>query len=60
MIDINDIIETVRNGRVWVTDHADEEAHIDELSFDEIFASLSGGEIIEQYTRDIPYPSCLI
>lgn len=45
---------------VWLSDHADEEAEVDDLTFDEIFFSVSNGEIIEQYPTDKPYPSCLI
>ena len=49
-----------RTDRIRVTDHADEEAHDDRLSFKQIVASMSTGEIIEQYPDDKPYPSCLI
>jgi len=59
-IDITDIIEAVRHGRVRISDHADEEAEADQLSFDEIFFSVLHGEIIEDYPTDTPYPSCLI
>jgi Domain of unknown function (DUF4258) len=59
-IDINDIIEAIRTNRVRISDHADEEAAADQLSFDEIFLSVLQGEIIEDYPTDKPYPSCLI
>jgi hypothetical protein len=59
-LDIEDIIDAVRNDRIRITDHADEEAQADRLSFDEIFISVFQGEIIEDYPDDKPYPSCLI
>jgi hypothetical protein len=57
---IDEIIEAVRRNRIRITDHADEEAHADRLSFDEVFFSIFQGEIIEEYPEDRPYPSCLI
>ncbi len=59
-MDIADIAEAIRAGRVRITDHADEEAVADKLTFDEIYFSVFGGEIIEDYPTDKPYPSCLI
>ncbi|HEY84187.1 MAG TPA: DUF4258 domain-containing protein [Chloroflexi bacterium] len=57
---INDIIDAIRAGKIRITDHADEEAQADRLSFDEIFYSVFQGEIIEDYQDDKPYPSCLV
>lgn len=57
---IKNIIEAIRANRVRITDHADEEAQVDKLSFDEIFFSVLQGELIEEYPTDRPYPSCLI
>lgn len=54
------IIEAIRANRVRITDHADEEAEADQLTFDEIYFSVLNGEIIEDYPNDKPYPSCLI
>lgn len=59
-MDIRDIIDAIRNNRIRITDHADDEAQADYLSFDEIFFSILQGEIIEDYPTDTPYPSCLI
>jgi len=59
-MDIQDIIEAIRYNRIRITDHADEEAQADRLSFDQIFFSVVQGEIIEEYPADKPYPSCLI
>jgi hypothetical protein len=47
-LDIQDLIEAIRQNRMRITDHADEEAESDELSFDEIFLSVLQGEIIEK------------
>lgn len=60
MIDIRDIIESVKVGRIRISDHADEEAQADTLLFQEIYESVMRGEIIEHYPDDKPYPSCLI
>jgi len=59
-VDIQSIIDAIRYNQIRITDHADEEAHADHLSFDEIFFSVLQGEIIEDYPIDKPYPSCLI
>jgi YgiT-type zinc finger domain-containing protein len=59
-VNIEDIIDAIRNNRIRIMDHADEEAEADKLSFDEIYFSVLQGEIIEDYPDDTPYPSCLI
>lgn len=59
-MDIENIMEAIRHNRIRISDHADEEAQADHLSFDEIFFSVLHGEIIEDYPSDKPYPSCLI
>ena len=57
---IEDIIDAIGQGRVRITHHADQEVLADDLTFDEILVSVLRGEIIEDYTQDKPYPSCLI
>lgn len=59
-MNIKQIIEAILDYRIWITDHADEEAEEDQLSFDEIYHSVLYGEIIEDYTNNQPYPRCLI
>jgi hypothetical protein len=59
-LDLNALIDAVRNHKVRITDHADEEAHADALSMEEILASVAEGEILERYPDDRPYPSCLL
>jgi len=59
-MDIENIIDAIRNDRVRITDHADEEAFDDGLMFEEIYFSVMHGEIIEDYSNDKPYPSSLI
>ena len=59
-MEIADIQSAVRKGSVRITDHADEEARNDNLSYDEILFSVLMGKIIEDYPDDKPYPSCLI
>jgi hypothetical protein len=59
-VDVAKIIAAITDNRIRITDHADEEAQADDLSFDEIFGSVLRGEVIEDYPDDWPYPSCLI
>lgn len=59
-MEITNIINAIQADRVRITNHADEEAEADLLSFDEIYFSVLHGEIIEDYPTDKPYPSCLI
>ncbi len=54
------IVSAVRANRIRITDHADEEALADRLSYDEIFFSVLQGEVIEDYPGDKPFPSCLV
>lgn len=60
MINLADIVEAIRNNRIRITDHADEEAVADRVSIHQVLTSISGGEIVEQYQDDTPYPSCLV
>ena len=57
---IIDILNAIQSGQIRITDHADEEAQNDRLSYDEIFSSVLSGAIIEDYLDDKPYPSCLV
>ena len=59
-LNLDNINQSILHNRVRITDHADEEAHADDLSSDEIYTSVINGEIIEDYPDDKPYPSCLI
>ncbi|MDP1779046.1 MAG: DUF4258 domain-containing protein, partial [Anaerolineales bacterium] len=59
-MNIQDILSAIQEKRIRITDHADEEAQADYLTFDEIFFSVLQGEVIEGYPTDKPYPSCLI
>jgi hypothetical protein len=55
-----DIVDAIREHNIRITDHADEEAQSDHLSYDEIYYSVRNGHLIEHYPSDKPYPSCLI
>lgn len=57
---IADLRSAVLNGRVRVTEHADEGARADRLTLDEVFASLATGEVLEKYGSERPYPSWLV
>jgi hypothetical protein len=57
---VESIQKAVAAGQLRVTDHADEEMAADGLLLDDVLASISGGEIIEDYPSDHRLPSCLI
>lgn len=59
-MNIDNIIKSIQTNQIRISDHADEEAHEDDLSYDEIINSVLNGEIIEEYPKDKPFPSCLI
>lgn len=59
-MEIKVLIQAIQSHRVRVTDHADEEAHADNLVLEDIYFSVSQGEIIEDYPTDRPFPSCLV
>ena len=59
-MDIDGIVEAIQHGRIRITDHADEEAQADRLTYDEILESVLHGDVIEDYPDDKPYPSCLV
>ncbi len=59
-MEISDIVDAIRSGRIRITDHADEETQNDRLSYEEIFFSVFTGELIENYPEDKSYPSCLV
>lgn len=59
-----DILEKIKSaiikGRINMTDHADEELANDEILDEDLFHSVLHGEIIEDYSDDKPFPSCLV
>jgi hypothetical protein len=59
-LEIEKIITAIALKQIKITDHADEEAFDDKLALDQIIQSVQKGEIIENYPKDKPYPSCLI
>jgi hypothetical protein len=59
-MDIENIQNAIFAERVYITDHAKDEADNDHLNSTQIFESVRSGEIIEDYPLDRPYPSCLI
>ena len=59
-MNIQDIIEAIETKQVRISDHAKDEAKEDSLMLNDIFHSVRNGEIIEDYSNDKPYPSCLI
>jgi hypothetical protein len=59
-MDMAVLISAIKNHRVRITDHADEAASDDHLTYQELRFSVVNGAIIEDYPYDTPYPSCLI
>ncbi len=59
-MEIEDLIEAIGASKIIISDHTDEEATNDDLSFDEVYFSVVHGEIIARYLEDRPYPSCLV
>ncbi|MBA7544785.1 hypothetical protein ES705_37146 [subsurface metagenome] len=57
---LSEIKKAVKEGRVRITDHADEEMAKDRLAYREVRDAISKGEIIETYADDKPFPSCLV
>jgi len=54
------IIKSIETGNYVVTRHAKEEMRADNLTLVDILASVNKGEVIEDYPKDFPFPSCLI
>jgi len=48
VVSIENLIRSIGEGKILITDHADEEAEADMLSFDEVYFSVVHGEIIEE------------
>lgn len=59
-MDIGYLRAAISQGMVRITNHADEQAVDDALTLNEIYFSVTHGEIIEEYPKDKPYPSCLV
>lgn len=59
-MDIVKIQEAIKKGNVNISEHADEELENDAINDDELYHSVSHGEVIEDYADDKPFPSCLI
>ncbi len=57
---IQEILHAIGKDRIRISNHARDEAREDRLSIDDILFSVGRGEIIEDYPKDKPFPSCLI
>lgn len=60
MIDIKVLRGYYEVDKVFVTAHASERFRQRGIKAKDIREAVGNGEIIEQYTDDYPYPSCLI
>lgn len=60
-MDINNIVEAIKAGKVIPSRHSLSEAAEDILVLDEIYLSVvEGGEVIEDYPSAYPLPACLV
>jgi hypothetical protein len=57
---IEDLRAAVLNGRVRITDRAEEGARSDGLTIEGVFESLLKGEVVESLPTQRPYPSWLV
>ena len=57
---LNNIKSAILKGNINITDHANTRLDEWDISDDELYESVLGGEIIEDYLDDKPFPSCLI
>jgi len=60
MIDISDLQELVSTGQILWTEHLALRLRERGLKRIDALACIQNGEIIEQYSDDAPFPSCLI
>lgn len=60
MISIEKLWQYYKNDRVFITAHAAESCRQRGITSLDIRLAVMDGEIIEQYTEDLPFPSCLI
>ncbi len=57
---LEDLRAAIANGRVRVTDQAEEGARTERLTLDDVFFSLGRGDVIESYGNERPYPTWLV
>jgi len=50
----------ISEGKVQVRHHARIQMRTRKIRIDDVLRTVSGGEIIEEYPDDMPFPSCLI
>ena len=60
MIIINQLQEYYKSDKVFVTAHASERFRQRGIKARDIRNAVMFGEIIEQYPKDFPFPSCLV
>ena len=60
MIEISDLQSLVSDGRILWTEHIAFQLRERKIKRTDVIACIRSGEIIEQYTDDMPFPSCLI
>lgn len=54
------IKNAISEGRINITEHADDELAKDNISNKSLYHSVMHGKMIENYQDDFPFPSCLI
>jgi hypothetical protein len=59
-VNIEDIALLCKKGAVRWTNHILQRIFCRGIGIDDVESALIGGEIIEQYPTDYPFPSCLV
>lgn len=59
-IDINELRKLCTDDTITLTQHLSLRLRERGIRYDDVVNVLMGGEIIEQYPTDYPYPSCLL
>lgn len=60
MLEMQIIRDLCTDDTIIMTQHVVKRCQERGITYDELLNAIKGGEIIEQYTDDAPYPSCLI
>ena len=59
-MNIQDLVEKIKNEKIKWRGHASKRMLERSIKKEDVIHSVIHGEIIEQYAKDFPFPSCLI
>lgn len=57
---LEELRDAITKGDFVVTNHANTEMESDNLTLKDVIQSTQTGEVIEEYPKDLPFPSCLV